>query len=72
MWCTAEKMGLALGRDVIPPERREGELRKEQGFRGWDMKTQQPGRSRVRSPLKSLVAHYNQLRAKQNQNNTKR
>lgn len=66
-------MGLVWGEDVIPLERHERELQKGQlGFLGWDMKTQQPARSRVCGPLKSLVARYNQLRAKENQNNTKR
>lgn len=58
MWCTAQKMGLVWGEDVIPLERRERGLQKGQlGFLGWDVKTQEPGRSRVRSPLKSPVAH---------------
>lgn len=29
MWCTAEKMGLVLGEDVIPLERRERGLQKD-------------------------------------------
>lgn len=39
MWCTAEKMGLVWGEDVIPLEGRERELQKGQlGFLGWDIK----------------------------------
>lgn len=63
--------GLGRGRD---PAGGEGEGTPERTARVSRLghKTQQPGRSRVRGPLKSLVAHYNQLRAKENQNNTKR
>lgn len=55
------------GTSVGPGRALTGEVGKRSPERTawvWDIKTGQPGRARVRSPLESAVAHDNQLRAK--------
>lgn len=60
--CPEERVGPAWGQGALSLER--WERSPERTARVWDIKTGQPGRARVRSPLESAVAHDNQLRAK--------